>query len=230
MSRLPILAVAFLSLSGASLASAQTISVRTLALRPGPLPETYIKGPKEYHALSFSDVQPNEAVSALSAKRLPLYERGTNAKGEETFTIVYKVNVPVGARGILLLGWIAGDEVRYTAIDDDFGAARFNDWLLINTGSRPVALVVGEGTKPVLIAPGTSMNHRISVPKEQGASILVKAPFNGKTTTFFSTYWPIHADRRTVVLFVDDGSRIRVKRISDKLAPDSPPAVGVMDR
>ena len=124
------------------------------------------------------------------------------------------------------MGWAAGKETRYVAIDDDFGSARFNDWLLINTGKRPVAFTVGEKSKPVLIAPGASVTHRVGAEKGKGTAVLAQAPIRGKTKTFFSTYWPVHPDKRAVVLFVDDGEKIRVKRITDKLAPPAKPADG----
>ena len=222
MSRLQLLAIVFLPLLGPSLGSAQAISVRTLALRPGQLPEVYLKGPSGHQVLSFSNVQPNETVLALPANPLPLYRSGINAEGKEVFTVAHEVKVPTGAKGILLLAWTTGSQTRYVAVDDDFGAARFNDWLLINTCARPVALLIGEGTKPVVIAAGTSTHHRIAVAKGKGATVLARASFNGKVKTFFSTFWPVHPDRRAVVLFVDDGSKIRVKRISDKLTPAAP--------
>ena len=47
-------------------------------------------------------------------------------------------------------------------------------------------------------------------------------PVNGEAKTFYSTYWPVHKGKRALVLFVDDGSKIRVKRISDALVPAKP--------
>lgn len=222
MNRFQALAIAFVSLLGTCTASAQTISVRTLALRADPLPEVYVKGPEGHHALNFSATQPDDAVSALAANPLPLYTSGKDAKGKEDFIVSQTLKLPAGAKGILLLAWKSGEETRYVAINDDFGTARFNDWLLINAGIKPIAFRVGENSQPVRINPGSAMTHRIEVEKAQGAAVLAQAEFDGKAKTFFSTYWPVHADKRTIVIFVDDGSKIRVKRISDKLAPAKP--------
>lgn len=226
MIRLLILPVVVFSLLGGALVSAQTIGVRSLALRSGELPEVYLKGAKDYLLLGFSSVQPGEVVRALRTSPLPLYRKVVDDEGTETFAVAHKIKVPSGARGILLLGWTSGKEVRFVPITDNFGSARYNDWLLINASQRPVAFYVGQKTKPVMIAPGASTTHRISVDQGKGAAVHAQAPFGGKTKTFFSTYWPVHGGKRTVVLFVDDGKKIRVKRISDKLAPVAKPEGG----
>jgi len=49
-----------------------------------------------------------------------------------------------------------------------------------------------------------------------------QAPLKGKVRTFFSNFWPVYADKRSVVVFVNDNDRIIVKRISDSMAPTIP--------
>lgn len=197
---------------------AQTIEVRTLALRSGEMPEVHLKGEKDYQALRFSSVQPAEAVRALAANPLPLFVRGMDEKGKPSFVISGQVKLPADAKGILLLGWIEGKEPRYIAIKDDFAAARFNDWLLINASSKPVALKVGDIAKPLLLKPGVAATHRIDAPAGQGAAVIAQAPVDGESKVFYSTYWPVQNGKRAVVLFVDDGRGIAVKRIMDRLA------------
>lgn len=214
-SSLAALVVTVFGLCGAP---AQTIDVRTFALRADDMPEAYIKGPKDFIPLRFSSVQPGEVVRALAANPLPVYRTETDAKGKTAYVVSDQVNLPVGARGILLLGWSGGGKARYVAIEDDFAAANYNDWLLINTCSRPVAFKVGEKSKPILLKPGASATYRITVPKGEGATVVAQAQFDGKDKIFFSTYWPVYAEKRTVALFVDDGSKIILRRISDKLA------------
>ena len=211
------LATLAFTLTGLCPAPAQTINVRTLALRAEDMPRAYIKGPKDFVPLRFSSVQPGKAVRALAANPLPIYRTEVDAKGKAAHVVADQVNLPVGARGILLLGWSGGGKARYIAVKDDFAAAKYNDWLLINTCSRPVAFKVGEKSKPILLKPGTSTTYRITVAKGEGASVLAQAPFNGKDTIFFSTYWPVYSGKRSVVLFVDDGPKIIARRISDKL-------------
>lgn len=212
------LAALAVPLSGVCPTSANTIDVRTLALRADNMPEGYIKTAKDFLPLQFSSVQPTGIIRALAANPLPLYRTEVDAKGKTTYVVTQKVKLPVGARGILLLGWTEGDKERYVAIKDDFAAANYNDWLLINACSRPVAFKAGEKTKPILLKPGVSITHRISTAKDEGTAFIAQAPFDGKQKVFFSTYWPVYAGKRSVVLFVDDGAKIRVKRISDQLA------------
>ena len=143
----------------------QTLGLRSLNLGKEELPEVFVRGEENHILLRFSRRQPTKAVEVLRANTtLPIYRRETNEDGEETFAVADKVKVPSGAKGILLLAWAKGDGVRYVAIEDNFAAARFDRWLLINAGSRPVALQVGEGTKPVVIKPGSSTTHKIEAP------------------------------------------------------------------
>jgi hypothetical protein len=199
--------------------SAQTIDIRTLAMRAEQMPEVFVKDAKDHVPLQFSSAQPTGVVRALAASPLPLYRRETDADGKQGFVVSQQVKLPDGANGILLLGWIDGDKSRYIAIKDDFAAARFNDWLLVNASTRPVAFRVGDTGKPILLKPGVSTTHRIPVAEGEGATVLAQAPLNGKDKVFYSTYWPVYAGKRSVVLFVDDGPKILVKRISDPLAP-----------
>lgn len=214
--------LALAALLAAGAAPGQTIGVRTLALRAGEMPEVFLRGSKDHHPLKFSAVQPSPVVRAAAANPLPIYKSALDQEGKPAFTVVQQVKLPSGAKGVLLLGWSAGDTIRYVAMEDDFGSAGFNDWLLINTTARPIAFKVGEKAAPVQVAPGSSRTYKIATDKNKGAAVLAQAPFDGKAKTFYSTYWPVHAGKRAVVLFVEDGQKIRVKRISDALAPANP--------
>lgn len=198
-------------------ALAQTIAIRTLAMTDDDMPEVLVRSGKSHLPLIFSTIQPSEAVEAVSANPLPLYRSETDEKGNQVFVVSGRVKIPVGAKGILLLGWNSGGETSYVAIKDEFSSARYNDWLLINVSTRPVAFQVGEKSKPLLLKPGVSETHRISEEKGVGAAVFAQAPIDGKPKIFYSTYWPVYPDKRSVVLFVDDGRKIRVKRISDLL-------------
>ena len=195
----------------------ETIAVRTLALRTGDMPDVHLRGVKEHVALEFSAIQPGEMLRAMAANPLPLYLREADSRGNEAWVVAHRVKIPAGAKGILLLAVPDGDQSRFLAINDDFAGARYNDWLLINASSKPIAFAVGEKAKPVLIASGTSVTHRVTVTRGQGTVVLAQAPIDDKPTVFYSTYWPVYDDRRTVVLFADSGPKILVKRISDML-------------
>jgi hypothetical protein len=217
---LPIVAASLLVLSSVA-RSAEKIAIRTLALRADEMPELFIHTGKEYLPLLFSAVQPGETAQAMAANPLPLYRSGNGPEAKDGFVIAHRVKLPDAAAGILLLGWKQGDDARFVAINDEFAKAGFNDWLLINASSHPVAFKAGETASPLLLKSGVSATHRISAAKGEGIAVTAQAPIKGKTRTFFSTYWPVYADKRSVVVFVDDGAKILVKRISDPLvAPD----------
>jgi hypothetical protein len=199
-----------------------TIAVRTLALRADEMPELFLHTGKEYLPLRFSAVQPTETLQVLAANPLPLYRSGTDANGKAGFIIAHRVKLPDRAAGILLLGWKQGEEPRFVPVKDEFAKAGYNDWLLINASQHPVAFKAGETATPLLLKPGVSVTHRIGAEKGEGIAVTAQAPLKGKVKTFFSTFWPVYADKRSLVVFVDDGTRILVKRISDSLAAPDP--------
>lgn len=202
-------------------AAEKTIDVRTLALKAGDMPELVLKTAEEPVALDWSHRQPGAVFKALHANPLPLYRREINDEGGESLVVVSKVKLPANARGVLLLGWTDDDQTRCVAIEDNLGSAQYNDWLLINAASRPVAFVVGDTRKPSIVKPGTSVKYRVGAERGKGATVRAQLPVEGGgAKTFYSTFWPIYPDKRAVVIFADDGSKIRVKRISDKLPAD----------
>jgi hypothetical protein len=213
---IPTILISMLALSGAARAQ-DKIAVRTLALRPEEIPGLFIHTGKEHSPLGFSAVQPGEVVMAQAANPLPLLRSGTGADGKAAYVVAHKVKLPDQSAGILLLGWKEGEEARFVAIKDEFAKAAYNDWLLINASSRPVAFKAGETATPLLLKPGVSTTHRIGAAKGEGVAVTAQAPIKGKTRTFFSTYWPAYPDKRSVVIFVDDGEKIVCKRISDAL-------------
>jgi len=198
-----------------SWAAETTINVRTLALEAGDMPELFLKTAKEPVALAWSERQPGIACKVLYANPLPFYRREINAEGEASLVVVSKVKLPANAKGVLLLGWPKDDGVRCVAIEDDLGSAGYNDWLLINAASRPVAFGVGDTRKPSIVKPGSSVRYRVTAERGKGATVRAQVPVEGgKAKTFYSTFWPVYPDKRSVVIFADDGRKIRVKRIS----------------
>lgn len=194
------------------------LSVRTMALQAGDMPEVHLMGENGHLPVEFSAVQPGETMRALAANPLPLYHNRKDDAGNDAWVISQRVDIPTGAREILLLGWPSGDTTRYIAIKDNFSDARFNDWLLINASTRPVAFAAGDNATPIVIRPGSSSSHRFTLRADEGVAVRALTPVNDEPTVFFNTYWPVQNDRRTVVVFADDGERILVRRIADRLA------------
>lgn len=220
---LPTIAAALLLIAGVVRGADETIALRTLALRADEMPELFINTGEQYLPLRFSAVQPAERVRALAANPLPLYRSDHGAESKDGFVVAHSVKLPDRAAGVLLLGWKQGNDPRFVAIKDDFSKAAYNDWLLINASKLPVVFQAGEKATPLLLKPGVSTTHRISAAKGEGVAVTAQAPIKGKARTFFSTFWPVYADKRSVVVFVDDGAKILVKRISDPLHPSQPP-------
>lgn len=200
----------------------KTLEVRTLALTECNMPTLYLGTPDGHVALEWSHLQPAEPLKAKLANPLPLYREGKPVTpAEPAFLIDRKIKLPSTPGGVLLLGWSDDNTTHLVALEDNFSSARFNDWLLINAASRPVAFLVGEedAGKPKVVQPGTSVGYRVHPPAGKGAQVVAQIPVDGKAKTVFSTYWPIYPDKRAVVIFADDGEKVRVKRISDKLKP-----------
>ncbi len=211
-----LFASVFLAASG--VAQQSMISVRPMALQAGEMPEIHLMGENGRQPVTFSAAQPGEPILARTATPLPLYESRTDPEGNREWVVSQRVRIPAGAREILLLGWPSGDGARYIAIADDFSQARFNDWLLINASSRSVAFAAGEEARPVVVRPGNSDTHRFNLRENEGVAVRAYTPVNDEPTVFYSTYWPVRQDRRSVILFADDGERILVRRIADRLA------------
>lgn len=200
------------------LAAAREIGVRGLALdRADAMPERYVRVKDGYELLRFLSSQPVELISAIVESDLLLYEKKMNDKGEEIYQVAEKVNLPVGAKGFLVLGWKDEEKYRYLAINDNFSAAKYNNWLMINTTSKPLAVQIGKKNKPFGLKPNQATNYEVESPEGAGAAVMGRAMLEGEVKTFYSTYWPIRKGERSIVIFVERGDRISVKKISDSL-------------
>lgn len=199
-------------------AFAQKISVRTMALTSADMPELYLKteGDEPLTPVAWPSRQPSKPIVALRDGALPLYRCETDDKGKASLKVAHRVKVPADAGEILLLGWSDGDEIRLHALKDDFMGADFNDWLLINFSSKVIAFRIGEGSLPIKLQSGDSRIYRIAVPRNKGATALGQAMIRGEARTFYSTFVPVKDGQRTIMLFADDGEKIRTKRIIDR--------------
>ena len=201
-----------------ALAQIRQIGVRGLALeRADPLPERYIKVKDGYELIQFLYSQPVQLIIAYTESALPLFEKKKNDEGEEAYEIAEKVSVPASAKGILLLGWKGEEGPRYLAIDDNFPAAKYNNWLMINAASKPVAFRIGKENKPFIVKASSAENYKVNVPEGRGAAVLGQAEMEGEAKTFYSTYWPIREKERSIVIFFEREDRMRLRKISDSL-------------
>jgi len=194
--------------------------LRVMALGEGELPEVYVKAGADYVLLEFSPTQPSLAVQATYANPLPIYKRQPTAAGKDDYTMTAKVPLPGSGKGILMLGWGGTDKADYLAIADDFSGSSSADWLLINGTKQTLAMQLGKDTQFVKVPPGGATPFRVMAELNKGAAVNIAEPAEGnKWKTFYSTYWPIYPDRRCLVLFLNTGGKIKVKKISDIKPP-----------
>ncbi|MBC2602939.1 hypothetical protein [Puniceicoccus vermicola] len=199
-------------------AQEQTIEVRSLALsRNDQLPEVFLREDAEFHPISFSHYQPSKPVTVSATSPLPLFKRLPMAN-EGLPPVVARVPLPKDAEDILLLGWMNGERPRYVALANNLTSASARDWLLINTTNRRVAFRLGKDSKPVLVDSGQTLRYEIDVDLNKGAAALAVA----ETETdgwqiFYSTYLPVFEGSRTMLLFVQDDEKIRVREITSQV-------------
>jgi hypothetical protein len=196
-----------------------TLSVRTMALNPGELPELFFrtKGKVKLTPVHWSTRQPSRVVLALYEGTLPLFRIELDEDGKDIPVVAHRVKVPAGAKEILLFAWLDKDKkkLKFHAIGDDFLKAKFNDWLLINLSSKSVDFIVGRASKPIRLNKGQSKTYQITAEENKGAAVMGKANIRGKCRIFYSTYLPVRSQRRTLVIFTDAGDKIRTTLIAD---------------
>ena len=207
-----------LLLAGGASAQDKTISLRTLQLGGDEMPDSLVRVPdaQEPVALTWLTSQPNEPIEAVHDGELKLFRRTQNPEGETVLEIFQSVSIPNAAKEILLLGWADGEESKYVAIEDRFLNARINDWLAINTSANDVAILAGDDGNPIRVNPGKSVIFRPKIEEGKGVKVFAQTKRRGELKTFLSSYWPAFPNQRTVIIFYDDGDRMRAKRIGDR--------------
>ena len=88
-----------------------------------------------------------------------------------------------------------------------------------NATTQKLVMRVGAKGSTTQVVPGGTQRYRISAEKGKGAAVSIATVTGNTSKLFYSTYWPVYQDKRSLVLFVPDGKKIRVKRISDKINP-----------
>jgi len=200
-------------------AQEQTVSVRTLQLGDGEMPESWVRvvNEKQPVKLGWLTSQPTQPLQVIHDGSLKLFRYSVSAEGKVTVDNVTAVSLPGGAREVLLLAWANDGQARYVAIPDQFLKADFNDWIAINTSGNPVALRAGDkGSKLVRVEAGKSVIFKPDIVEGKGVEMVAMASRNGELKTFLSSYWPAFAGQRTMIVFYDDGEKMRARRIGDR--------------
>jgi hypothetical protein len=214
-------------LPGIAWAQVSIISVRTLQLAAGELPDSWVMvaDEKEPVKLAWLTSQPTEPLRVVLDKgKLKLFRYALGQDGKMAVDDVRVIPLPEAATEVLLLGWASDGKGKYVAIKDHFLQAKFDDWIAINTSPHPVAVRAGRKSDPVRVDPGKSVVFRPEIEEGKGVAMIAQAPYKGKLKTFLSTYWPAFAGQRTMIVFFDDGERMRAKRIGDRFVRKEEPA------
>lgn len=213
--------------SGSTWAQEASVSVRTLQLAEGELPDSWVMvaGGKEPVKLSWQTSQPTEPLRVLHDGQLKLFRYEMGQDGKMIMADLRSIALPTPATEILLLGWASDGEGKYTALKDHFLKANFDDWIAINTSRNPVAVKAGRLSDPVRVDPGKSLIFRPRIEQGKGVEIIARAPYKGRTKTFLSTYWPAFPGQRTMIVFYDDGEKMRARRIGDRFLRKDEPVV-----
>ena len=204
-------------LFGLTPAMAESLELRTLVLDKKEISELYVKGSKGAVVLPFSSIQPSKLMLVTAMNPLLLYTKKLNDQGEVDYNVAYRVQIPSGAKGVLLLAWTSKEKKHFLAVNDHFSTAHPKEWLLINSSDKSIAFQVGANTKPALIKPKDIRIFKVQAKEGKGAPVLAKASIDGNIKTIYSTYWPMYLGKRLVVIITNQGKKIRVKPIFDQI-------------
>ena len=194
------------------------ISLRTLQLGGDEMPESWVRvaDAKEPVELPWLTSQPTEPIQVVHDGQLKLLHQATDPEGKPVLEVMKVIKLPAAAKEVLLLGWASDGKAMYVAIEDQFLNAKFNDWIAINTSPNPVAVRAGDKGNPVIVKPGESVIFSPAIRENKGVKVLAQTERNGELKTFLSSYWPAFPGQRTMMIFYDDGEKMRARRIGDR--------------
>lgn len=197
-------------------AQQEKIAVRTLAVTAGEYPSLWAMDSTTPVKLEFPSIQPSEPYRLTRANPFPLYQGALDAKGKPADPNTALLKLPEGGE-ILLLTWMQAGKVKFLPIQDTTATGKYNDWLVLNMTSKSIGIQVGATSKPSVFPTGACKPLHIDAPAGEGAPIIMASNENETWNKFFSTYWPVHADKRCLVLLVQVGDSIEVRQIFEPL-------------
>lgn len=210
-----------LSLTAAAAAQDAKIILRTLAIGEAKFPALLVKEKSSYLPLAFSAVQPSAPVKADRISPLPLFPEIPEGAGKKQKP-PYFVKLPDSGR-VLLLGWMAGEKPRFLALPDYTSKGKADEWAVINFTSKDIAIKLGNDRKPTLFKSSVSGAIKLSSPVGQGIAVSMATEEEGVWKIFYSTYWPVYADQRGLVLAYDLDGKVKIKLIFDQIVKDEAP-------
>lgn len=205
------------------------LTVRTLKASSGSASTYYVQEGETFTELRISTVQPSSPVVIPYTDTLFLYSEhpnptAHNPEEQPLPTPVYKrVPLPEGATEILLLLLSDREGGQFVAIREEDHPRADNIWRLLNTTRTPIALKMGAEENPVLVPSRKQVLYRNPNTAGISVSVWAAAQLEGKPRIFYSTYWPIQAERRYTVLFAEEDDHIQVRLIGEHHRPSPQP-------
>lgn len=209
----------FLFLSAVLPAQEKDVAVRGLSLSESTFPDLWVLKNKRPVALTFSPYQPTLPIRADRNSPLLVFVGALNPEGNPIDSTPKEVELPPKSDSILMIGWMTGDKPTFLAFDDPFRTSSNDDWIIINTTSKTVAIQVGEKTDPLSLKPGSHSKMKVSAPSDTGASTTIIYEDGNEWKPFYSSYMPIFSDKRCIVIIAQEGENFRVKIIPDNPVP-----------
>ncbi|MBC7927868.1 MAG: hypothetical protein H7039_19655 [Bryobacteraceae bacterium] len=194
--------------------------MRTLSMTSDEYPPIWAMDSTTPVSLTFSSVQPSAPYRLTRSNPIRVFQGALDDKGKPQDVESNAIRLPE-ASGILLLSWFQTGKPKFLAIQDTPESGRYNDWFLINSTAKSVAIQVGQATKPVVIQPGSQQILKIDCPADQGAATTLAYKEEDTWRKFFSTYLPVHKDQRCMIVLVQTGEKIQVKQIFENLDRNS---------
>jgi len=195
-----------------------TVGVRILGLRgPGLVPEWHFKTKHGFKELTVPTRQPSELIEVEGDGKLSLYREVMSAGKPPTYQLAYELELPEGAKSVLIVALASGEEQRFLLIQDDVSTATFNEWLFINTSTQPISFRIGSNENAFVIEAKESMSRMINGESGKGIAVRGQMERGGEMKTIYSTYWPVRKNSRSIVIFCEVNNTIKVIKIADYL-------------
>lgn len=194
------------------------LSIRTLAVGNGAMPIWHLAADKDTFAeLQWSVEQPSDSVTITTGRELLLYSKEIVADGKEEYKVARKLAIPETAKEILLVGWpVEGEQkAELMVVADNLKKAGSHDWLAINTSKQVVTLRFGVNVDALQLESMEAKPYHVHLEPKQGSAVQAQMRVRDKWRTIYSTYWAAPDKQRSLVLFYDNGKRVKLHRVVD---------------
>lgn len=198
------------------------LSVRTLAVEDMELPNWYLAtGTDTYEELKWPVEQPTPPILSTAGQELLLFSKETNAEGQVEYKVSKKLTIPTDATELLVVAWPDDGDEKFglMVVEDKLKQAKSNDWLVINTSKHLVTLRYGTNSDAIQLEPLEAKPFKIDSAEGKGGASIAQMMLEGELKTFYSTYWGVPEKQRSIVLFYNNDSRVKLRKVTIPLLP-----------